>query len=146
MKSENFRCDCPITSAVDVVGDKWSLVIIKQMLIENKKTFKDFTESDEAIASNILSSRLKMLESLKLIRKEKLPTNKKTNIYLLTDTGIGLAPVIAAMAIWSYETLGTFHPTMAIDDRADLLFKDKDKFVEQITNNYKLMVAKLHMA
>ena len=64
MKKE-FRSGCPISSALDIVGDKWTLVIIKQMLLEGKKTFKDFSESDEAIAFNILSSRLKMLEEFK---------------------------------------------------------------------------------
>ena len=146
MKNEQFRCDCPITSAIDVIGDKWSLVIIKQMLTENKKTFKDFTESEEAIASNILSSRLKMLESLNLIRKEKLPTNKKTNIYLLTDAGIGLAPVITAMTMWAYNSLGAVHPAMAVDERTDMLFEDKDKFAEFMMNNYREMVMGLHLS
>ena len=49
-----FRCECPITSALDILGDRWMLVIIKQMLIEDKMTFKDFTESAEAIATGIL--------------------------------------------------------------------------------------------
>ena len=52
--NSSFRCDCPITSALDIVGDKWTLVIIKQILLEGKQTFKDFSESDEAIATNIL--------------------------------------------------------------------------------------------
>jgi DNA-binding HxlR family transcriptional regulator len=58
---KDFRCNCPFTSALDVLGDKWMLVIVKQMLIEGKETFKDFTESDEAIATNILSAKLKLL-------------------------------------------------------------------------------------
>ena len=74
--NSDFRCKCPITSALDIVGDKWTLVIIKQMLLEEKKTFKDFSQSDEAIASNILSSRLKMLEKYKMIRKEKREINR----------------------------------------------------------------------
>ena len=78
MNSENFRCNCPITSALDVVGDKWSLVIIKQMLLQDCLTFKDFSESTEAIAPNILSARLKTLEKLKFIEKKKIPQNKKT--------------------------------------------------------------------
>jgi DNA-binding HxlR family transcriptional regulator len=68
-----FRCDCPFTSALDVLGDKWMLVIVKQMLIEDKETFKDFTESDEAIATNILSNKLKQLEELGIILKTKRP-------------------------------------------------------------------------
>jgi len=61
-----FRCKCPITSAIDILGDKWILVIIKQMLIEDSMTFKDFIESDEAIAKNILSSKLKCLEEIRI--------------------------------------------------------------------------------
>jgi len=80
--NNDFRCNCPITSALDIVGDKWTLVIIKQMLLEGKKTFKDFSESNEAIASNILSSRLKMLEKYKMISKEKLPHNKKKRTFI----------------------------------------------------------------
>ena len=52
-----FRCGCPFTSAIDILGDKWMLVIVKQMLIEGKETFKDFTESAEAIATNRFSVR-----------------------------------------------------------------------------------------
>ena len=66
-----FAVIAPITSAIDIIGDKWTLVIIKQMLLEGKKTFKDFSESNEAIASNILSSRLKKLEEFKMISKGK---------------------------------------------------------------------------
>ena len=99
--NNDFRCNCPITSALDIVGDKWTLVIIKQMLLEGKNTFKDFSESDEAIASNILASRLKALENLKLISKEKLPHNKKTNLYVLTEKGLGLTPTIVELALWS---------------------------------------------
>ena len=80
----SFRCECPITSALDIAGDKWTLVIIKQMLFERKSTFKDFTGSQEAIATNILSSRLRMLEKFEIITKSNHPENKKTNIYTLT--------------------------------------------------------------
>ena len=75
-----FRSSCPCTSALDIVGDKWTLVIIKDMILLNKRTFKDFSESDEAIATNILSSRLKMLLEYEIIRKEKLPDNKQKDI------------------------------------------------------------------
>ena len=71
MIHKNFRCNCPITSALDVLGDKWSLVIIKQMLLQDCLTFKDFSESTEAIAPNILSARLKTLEKLSLLKKRK---------------------------------------------------------------------------
>ena len=89
MKQE-FRCDCPITSALDILGDKWMLVIIKQMLIEDMRTFKAFIESDEAISTNILSLKLKCLEHYGLIKREDHPTNKKTKLYHLTEKGLSL--------------------------------------------------------
>ena len=85
-----FRCDCPISSVLDVLGDKWMLVIVKQMLPEGKEPFKDFTESDEAIATNILSAKLKLLEEVGIIIKTQRLGNRKTNHYLLTEKGLAL--------------------------------------------------------
>jgi len=132
-----FRCNCPITSALDIVGDKWTLVIIKQMLFEGKKTFKDFSESDEAIASNILSSRLKMLEEYKIITKEKLPHNKKTNIYILTQKGLDLAPTIVELTLWSEGNIREFHPNLYSDDRIEMVTNSKDGFINLLLENYK---------
>ena len=132
-----FRCNCPITSALDIVGDKWTLVIIKQMLFEGKKTFKDFSESDEAIASNILSSRLKMLEEYKMITKEKLPDNKKTNIYLLTEKGLSLTPTIVELTLWSEGNIREFHPKLYSDDRIEMVTNNKDGFIKMLRENYK---------
>ena len=78
-----FRSGCPISSTLDVVGDRWSLLIIRDMLIKHKKTFKEISDSDEMIAPSILSARLKMLESYKLISKRKFLKTKKK--YLFVD-------------------------------------------------------------
>ncbi|MEO9893286.1 helix-turn-helix domain-containing protein [Aurantibacter sp.] len=134
---DKFRCNCPITSAIDVIGDKWSLVIIKQMLTEEKKTFKDFMESEEAIATNILSSRLKMLEEFKLIIKGKLPENKKTNIYTLTEKGIALTPIIVELLIWSDNNLREFHSDLYAGEQLEMVKSDKEKFTKHIIENYK---------
>jgi len=132
-----FRCNCPVTSALDIVGDKWTLVIIKQMLLEGKKTFKDFSESDEAIASNILSSRLKMLEKYKMIRKEKLPHNKKTNIYLLTEKGLGLTPTIVELTHWSDSNLREYHSSIISDSRIEMVRNNKEESIKMIVKSYK---------
>lgn len=132
-----FRCDCPATCALDLVGDKWTLVIIKQMLIEDKKTFKDFSESDEAIASNILSSRLKMLEECNIIRKEKLPNNKKTNIYVLTEMGLGLTPTIVELILWSDENVRQLHPEMQANERLKSIKQNKAESINMLIDNYK---------
>ena len=131
-----FRCDCPITSALDILGDKWILVIVKQMLLEGKQTFKDFTESDEAIATNILSSKLKLLEELELVRKTKLPNNKKTNLYLLTDKGLSLTPIIVELAVWSDDNLRELNKVMRREKEMDLMKGDKTAFIEVLKQNY----------
>jgi len=135
--NNDFRCKCPITSALDIVGDKWTLVIIKQILLEGKKTFKDFSDSDEAIASNILSSRLKMLEKYKMIRKEKLPHNKKTNIYLLTEKGLGLTPTIVELTLWSDGNVREYHSSIISDSRIEMVKKNKEEAIKMIVESYK---------
>jgi len=133
----DFRCNCPITTALDIVGDKWTLVIIKQMLLEGKKTFKDFSESDEAIASNVLSSRLKMLEEFKMISKKKLPQNKKTNIYLLTEIGLGLTPTILELTLWSDSNIREYHSSIISDSRIEMLRNNKEESIKMLIENYR---------
>jgi DNA-binding HxlR family transcriptional regulator len=135
--NNNFRCNCPITSALDIVGDKWTLVIIKQMLLEGKKTFKEFSESDEAIASNILSSRLKMLEEYKMISKKKLPHNKKTNIYILTEKGLGLTPTIVELTLWSDGNIREYNSSIISDSRIAMVKNNKEASIKMIVESYK---------
>jgi DNA-binding HxlR family transcriptional regulator len=136
-----FRCNCPFTSALDVLGDKWMLVIVKQMLIEGKETFKDFTESEEAIATNILSTKLKLLEELGIIIKTKRPNNKKTNLYLLTDKGLALAPILVNLATWSDHYLRDIHPTIVNGDNMEMLRKDKSAFASMLQKKYREKLA-----
>ena len=132
-----FRSSCPCTSALDIVGDKWTLVIIKDMILLNKRTFKDFSESDEAIATNILSSRLKMLLEYEIIRKEKLPDNKQKNIYILTQKGLNLTPVIIDLIIWSDGNLRENHSTLLPTAQLDSVKNDKESFISMLIENYK---------
>ena len=136
MKND-FRCKCPITSALDILGDKWSLVVIKQMLFENKCTFKDFVESPESVATNILSARLKMLEEFSIIEKTKLPSNKKTNIYLLTPKGLSLTPVLLELTLWSKNNVQEFNPDINLDKDLDKAEQDKEGAYSIIVDNYK---------
>jgi len=134
---KDFRCDCPITCALDIVGDKWMLVIIKQMLLQEKKTFKDFIESDEAIATNILTIKLKQLEKFGLITKSKLPTNHKSIYYHLTEKGLSLTPIIVELAIWSDENLRTYHPKIRKSEELSAMKSNKKEFINILIKNYK---------
>lgn len=135
--SQDFRCDCPFTSALDILGDKWILVIVKQMLIEGKETFKDFTKSEEAIATNILSAKLKLLEEVGIIIKTQRPDNKKTNLYLLTEKGLALTPVLLELATWSDKNLRDIHPTIMNGEAMEFLRNDKTAFANEIEKNYR---------
>jgi DNA-binding HxlR family transcriptional regulator len=138
---QDFRCDCPFTSALDIVGDKWILVIIKQMLIEGKETFKDFTEADEAIATNILSAKLKFLEEVGLIIKTQRPDNKKTNLYLLTEKGLALTPVLVELANWSDRHLRDIHPTIVNGEAMEFLRNDQAAFAKVLLTKYREKLA-----
>jgi len=138
-----FRCECPITSALDILGDKWILVIIKLMLIQDKKTFKDFIESDEAIATNILSSKLKYLEEFGIITKKQLPDNKKTNLYLLTEKGLAITPIIVELSVWSDENVRELNKIMVNSPQIAIMKSDKKAFIKMIQENYKAKTEKL---
>ena len=134
--SFSFRCDCPITSALDVLGDRWMLVIVKQMLIEDAMTFKDFVESTEAIATNILTSKLRVLEEHGIVRKMKLPNNRKTSLYVLTESGLSLTPIIVELALWSDRYLRELNPTIVDNDAIELLKSDKQAFARKLQQDY----------
>jgi DNA-binding HxlR family transcriptional regulator len=138
---QDFRCNCPFTSALDILGDKWMLVIVKQMLIEGKETFKDFTDSEEAIATNILSTKLKLLEEVGIIIKTKRPNNKKTSLYLLTDKGLALTPTLVELAIWSDSYLRDIHPTIVNSEKMELLRNDKTAFASALEEKYREKLA-----
>ena len=133
---KKFRSGCPISSALDVVGDKWSLLIIRDMLIKHKKTFKEISDSDERIAPSILSARLKLLESYKLIFKTKLSENKKENIYLLTKKGIRLTPIIIEFSLWGNSNMREFNE---IDD-IEGLNSDKSFAIQYVQDSYSTML------
>ena len=106
------------------------------MLIKHKKTFKEISDSDERIAPSILSARLKLMESYKLITKHKLPENKKENIYLLTEKGTHLAPIIIEFTLWGNANLREFNEI----DLVDGLKADKSMIIDAVQNNYSSML------
>lgn len=136
---KKFRSGCPIASLLDVMGDKWSLLIVRDMLIKHKKTFKGISESDEKIAPSILSARFKLLESYGLLSKRKLPDNQKENIYLLSEKGIDLTPLIVEYTLWGDKYMREYNDIDAIPG----LNSDKSLVIDAIQNNYKEMVRQI---
>ena len=113
------RSGCPINLTLEVVGDKWSLLVIRDMMFGNRRHFRELlTKSDEGIASNILADRLKRLLENGLISRRDDASHKQKGIYSLTEMGISLVPVFAAMADWGRRFLPVM-PEMSI--RAEIL-------------------------
>jgi DNA-binding HxlR family transcriptional regulator len=113
------RSGCPINLAVEALGDKWSLVIIRDMMFGNRRHFRELLQnSEEGIASNILAARLQRLTELGLVTRAPDPTHKQKVIYSLTEPAIQLVPVMAALGTWGRRHLPV---TRELSVRAELL-------------------------
>jgi DNA-binding HxlR family transcriptional regulator len=97
-KNKSF---CPVNQALEIIGDQWTLLIIRDIMFHGKRYFREFLNSDENIASNILTDRLNMLENLNIIIKSNDANHKQKKIYTLNRKGIDLIPVIAELMIWT---------------------------------------------
>jgi len=126
-----FRSDCPINFALEIFGDKWSLLIVRDIVFANKTTYSDFLESNEKIATNILSSRLKRLEETGIIEKRHDSTRKtKTKVtYGLTQRGAELIPVLIEIMLWSGKQREMDDEAQAIIDKAK---QDKQVLISEL--------------
>ena len=95
-----LRSPCPIATTLDILGDRWSLVIARDLLT-GKRTFSEFLASPEGISTNILADRLKRLESAGLVAKEPYQSKPKRHAYRLTEDGEGLLPVLQEICRWA---------------------------------------------
>ncbi|MBL4599994.1 MAG: helix-turn-helix transcriptional regulator [Rhizobiaceae bacterium] len=101
-KLENKRqTGCPVTFGLDTFGDKWTLLIIREMMLKGMKTYSDFLAADEGISTNILADRLKHLENEGVIEKARDPENGRSFTYSLTEKGYDLAPILLEIVTWS---------------------------------------------
>jgi DNA-binding HxlR family transcriptional regulator len=104
--SDPHRSGCPINLTLEVVGDKWSLLIIRDLMFGNRRHYRELLGgSEEGISSNILADRLKTLLAAGIISREDDPSHKQKGIYSLTEQGIELLPILAQMAGWGYKYL-----------------------------------------
>ena len=142
-KEASFRSNCPISCALDLVGDKWSLLILRDMLFFNKTTFKELSSSPEGIASNILANRLSKLEKIGIISKSAHPTNKKTRLYSLNDSGWELLPSLLELFSWfSAQSSEYGRPVSEIESQILAEYKsDKDAFIKQFRSRREAEVA-----
>ncbi|RAV27781.1 winged helix-turn-helix transcriptional regulator [Sinomicrobium soli] len=136
MKNLQSRSGCPISYSLDFIGDKWSLLIIRDMIFSDKKSYNEFLDSDEGIATNILGNRLKFLESEGFIIKRDSPIKKSKKNYFLTEKGIALIPIIFEMVLWGKRFSPTENQNKVFDEieenKAEYILKSQQKLREQL--------------
>jgi DNA-binding HxlR family transcriptional regulator len=120
---------CPISSTLDILGDKWTLLIVRDLMFMGKKTYGEFLQSGEKIATNILADRLLLLEKNGIIEKNAFPGNKVKNLYRLTPKGIDLMPTLVEMILWGdkhFELPEATHRSVA------KIHKDKTGMIKEM--------------
>ncbi|MGB7281033.1 MAG: helix-turn-helix domain-containing protein [Candidatus Acidiferrum sp.] len=125
------RSGCPLNASVEMLGDRWSLLIIRDMMIRGYRAFNEFLQSDEKIATNILADRLQRLESYGIIRTERDPSDGRKVIYSLTAKGIDLAPVLTEMVLWAARHENTGNQALVQEMR-----RDKEKLIADVRKRW----------
>ncbi|MDF3821165.1 helix-turn-helix domain-containing protein [Leptospira sp. 96542] len=117
------RSDCPISFSLDIWGDKWSLLIVRDLMFAKECTYSDFLKSEEKIATNILASRLVTLEKNNIIERKEHPDNKAKILYRLTRKGIDLLPIMIEINLWveKYSSIPTDRKAMLKQIKKDKL-------------------------
>ena len=121
------RSGCPLNASVEMLGDRWSLLIIRDMMLRGFRSYKEFLESYEGIATNILADRLRRLESNGIIAVEPDPSDGRKSIYSLTPKGIDLAPVLTEMVLWAAA-----HENTGNQQLVKQMQKGKEQFIARV--------------
>jgi len=125
------RSECPLNASVEMLGDRWSLLIIRDMMLRGARTYKEFMECYEGIATNILADRLRKLIAYRIITTEPDPSDGRKVIYLLTTKGIDLAPVMTEMVLWAAAHEDTGNQALVRQMR-----EDKEKVIAGVRQRW----------
>jgi len=128
------RSNCPISVALEIFGDKWTLLVIRDIIFKNKNYYGEFLQSEERIATNILASRLMLLEETSIVTKQVDLNNKTKYVYKLTEKGLDLLPILIDIILWS----DTYDPNTAADKEfVQQIKNDREKLIENILEDHK---------
>ncbi len=125
------RSKCPLNASAEMLGDRWSLLIIRDMMLRGFQTYKEFMECYEGIATNILADRLRKLVEYGIVATEPDPTDGRKVLYVLTAKGIDLAPVLTEMVLWAAA-----HEKTGNQALVRLMREDKNKFLAGIRQRW----------
>ena len=131
MKTLSRRSECPISYTLDIFGDKWTMLIIRDLLLYGKDSFSEFLCSDEKIATNILTDRLNLLVKEGFVTKHTAPTNKSKFLYRPTEKAIEMIPILGEITLWAEK----YNPGDAAMAIAAPLKKNKTKALRDLKKN-----------
>lgn len=129
MTNKKRDTGCPVAYALDIFGDRWSLIVIRDILFRGVRTYGDLLKADEGIATNILASRLKEFAASGIISKNRDPDNKRQFIYRITPKGAELAPILVEMIQWSAKYDDNTVVSKALLQQIE---QDRDGFIREI--------------
>ena len=118
-KRSKRRSGCPVSVSLEILGDRWSLLIIRDLMVRGYRTFKEFHSAGEGIASNVLTDRLRRLTDAGIVIAEAEPSDRRRVAYRLTEKGIDLAPTLLELLIWGARHEKTLAPCNVIDHMAE---------------------------
>jgi DNA-binding HxlR family transcriptional regulator len=130
-KSER-RSDCPLSIALEIFGDRWTLLILRDLMFKGLRTFREFQESGEEIASNILTDRLQRLQEQGIVAGTRSPTDARVITYRPTQKGLDLLPVLVEIVLWS----ASYEKTAAPPKLLERMTKDREAFIQQIRSRF----------
>ena len=133
---EKTRSDCPISCSLDIFGDKWSLLIIRDVMLRGKVSYSEFLESEEKISTNILANRLTVLEAENILRKDVSPANKSKFIYSLTQKGADLLPIVIEIMDWGAK----YNANCPRKELGKKIKKNKAGVIQELTVKLKKQV------
>src|SRR3977135_7922 len=127
----NRRSGCPLNASVEMLGDRWSLLILRDMMLRGFQSYKEFLQSYEGISTNILADRLKRLIAHGIIATREDPSDGRKLIYVLTPKGMDLAPVLTEMVLWAAK-----HEETGNQPLIRQMQKGKEQFIEAVRQRY----------
>ena len=130
------RSDRPISCSLEIFGDKWSLLIIRDIMLRGKVSYSEFLASEEKIASNILVNRLNVLETENILLKEVSPLNKSKFVYSLTQKGVDLLPIVIEIMDWGAK----YNANCPRKELGKKIKKDKTGVIKELSQSLKVKV------
>lgn len=130
----DLRSHCPVHYALEHFGDKWSLLIIRDLMFKGKRHYNEFFESEEKVSTSVLGDRLKSLEKAGIISKGEDEVKKSRIKYSLTEKGIALAPLMVEIILWSADY---DDKTAAGQDFLSPASNNRQEFLDELTKKLK---------